>query len=284
MTGAHVVLSTVSRTVVVVWIAAGLLWSFSAREPVTPERVALTWNEPEPPPEAAPEPEPQEPPPSEPAAEPEPPPEVAPEPEPEPEPETKSPAPAPPIRAVAIDAADLDRGDPLLDGAGAFPPVESSYSEFGSFAAYAGAMEELGARFVVIRARKIVARIDVATGSMGPVGVSARFSPRARDYSGEPALSSAARSARARYGPRAEVMMLVPRSVDAALFGAIARELEQRGTAPSEVRRIQARYQRSPSGGVALRVDAGRHRDGSAVPLGLLFDLSQIVRRSSAGA
>ncbi len=282
----QVLLSGVSRGVVLVWIAVALLASTDAREPA-PERVArlepMRWEEPEEPP--APEPERETPPEErEDEREAEPPEESEPEPleEPPAAAEVREPTPDP-ARVVAVDARDASRGGPLLDGAGAFPPVESSYSDFGSFLAYARAMEDLGARFVVVRSQRIVGRIDVASGQTGPVGVSARFSPRARDYSGEPALAEAARSARARYGPRAEVMMLVPRAMDAALFGAIARELEQRGSAPGEVRRIQARYRRGPSGGVALHVDAGQRRDGSTLPLGLIFDLSKLAGHA-AGA
>ena len=58
-------------------------------------------------------------------------------------------------------------------------------------------------------------------------------------------------------------MMLVPRALDAGLFGGIARALEERGERHADYREIRGRYVRAVAGGVRLRVDAGLHRDGT---------------------
>lgn len=210
----------------------------------------------EPEPEAQPEPEPQ----ARPAAEP------RPEPPAEPRPE----------RALPVVASDLRSGDALLGG-GAFPVLSCSYDSFPSFRAYARAMSTLGARFVVVHQREIVGRVDVETGLVREAAGLAAFSPRARDYTGEPGLSFLARAMRERFGAAAVVMMLVPRSVDAGLFGSIARVLEERGERHEDYREIRGRYERA-GGGVRLRVESGLRRDGREVALDLLFDLSDIAR------
>ena len=77
-------------------------------------------------------------------------------------------------------------------------------------------------------------------------------------------------------------MMLVPRELDAGLFGGIARELSRRGESHVDFREITARYQRGPGGGVRLRVDAAVRLDGSRLGMDLLFDLTEIARLGSA--
>jgi hypothetical protein len=216
--------------------------------------------------------------------------EPAPEPEPEPEADAKpetppKPQPAPkseraseprPERATPVVAGDLRSGDALLGG-GAFPVLSCSYDSFPSFRAYARAMSALGARFVVVQQREIVGRVDVETGLVREAEGLASFSPRARDYTGEPGLSFLARAMRERFGAAAVVMMLVPRSVDAGLFGGIARVLAERGERHQDYREIRGRYERAGSG-LRLRVESGLRRDGREVALDLLFDLSDIAR------
>jgi hypothetical protein len=73
-------------------------------------------------------------------------------------------------------------------------------------------------------------------------------------------------------------MMLVPRRIDAALFGGIARALEARGRAPEAYREILARYERGPGGRLRLRVEKAITRDGREEPLPLLFDLQSLAR------
>jgi hypothetical protein len=227
--------------------------------------------------------------------------EEAPEPEPEPEPEPAPPEPEPvtetartepepepkpepadePLDAAAtpVVASDLGRGAELLGGGG-FPVLSCSYDSFPSFQAYARAMSSLGARFVVVHHREIVGSVDVETGLVRNASGLAAFSPRARDYTGEPGLAFLARAMRERFGAAAVVMMLVPRSLDAGLFGGIARVLAERGERHEDYSEIRGRYERAGRS-VRLRVESGRRKDGSEVGFDLLFDLADIA---SAGA
>jgi hypothetical protein len=214
------------------------------------------------------------PPPPELAPQPAPPPEEPPVREPKPSPASPSPS-APPARRVG--QAELVEGTALLDGAGEFPALSCSYEDFAGFRGYARAMAALGARLVVVRDREIVGAIDLETGAFGAASLGPGFSPRARDYTGEPGLASLARAARQRFGDRAVVMMLVPRVLDAGLFGGLARLLAERGERREGVREIRGRYERGPGGGVWLRVEAAVRSDGSAVRIDALFDLGQIA-------
>ena len=196
------------------------------------------------------------------------------------------PTPASATRAsaqnVEVGRADLREGAQLLEAGGSFPALSSSYEDFPSFRDYAQAMTELGARFVVVSRRKVVAAIDLASGAFGDVSLDAAFSPRARDYTGEPALAGVARRVREHFGDGAVVMMRVPRDLDAGLFGGIARVLSERGERHDAYREIRGRYEQAPGGGVRLRVDTGVLRDGAEVMLDLLFDLGEIARAGLA--
>jgi hypothetical protein len=185
--------------------------------------------------------------------------------EPQPEPET----------LTRVGAGDLSRGSELLGG-GDFPVLSCSYESFPTFLAYARAMASLGARFAIVRRREIVGSIDVATGAVSAPVFDSAFSPRARDYTGEPGLTALARRAREQFGAGAVVMMLVPRHFDAGLFGGISRVLAERGDRHDAYREIRGRYERA-AGGVRLRVDAAVRPDGSRVDLDLLFDLGAIA-------
>jgi hypothetical protein len=232
-------------------------------------------------------PVPEEPPPattarSEPPPAPEPPAPVEPV-EPEPAPPEPPAEPEPREAAVArVRAGDVSRGAALL-GSGDFPVLSCSYESFSSFAAYARAMASLGARFVVVRRREIVGSIDVETGAMGAPALGSVFSPRARDYTGEPGLSALARRARAHFGAGAVVMMLVPRALDAGLFGGISRVLAERGDRHDAYREIRGRYERA-AGGIRLRVDSAVRADGTRVDMDLLFDLGEIAGARGASA
>jgi hypothetical protein len=212
------------------------------------------------------------------------------EPPPAPEPpapvELVEPEPAPPEpreAAVArVRAGDVSRGAALL-GSGDFPVLSCSYESFPSFAAYARAMASHGARFVVVRRREIVGSVDIETGAMGAPALGSVFSPRARDYTGEPGLSDLARRARTRFGAGAVVMMLVPRSLDAGLFGGISRVLAERGDRHDAYREIRGRYERT-AGGIRLRVDSAVRADGTRVDMDLLFDLGEIAAARGAEA
>ena len=197
------------------------------------------------------------------------------------------PAPQPAVTsplAPARDSApvpqrsDFERGEALLDASGSFPILSARYDGLPSFSAYTRAMVERGARFVVVRRREILAEIDIESGAIRAGVPASTFSPRARDYSGEPGLARSARLARARFGSDAVVMMLVPRAFDAGLFGGIARALSGRGETHSGYRELEGRYERGAEGGLRLRVETGTHMDGTRRTLGLLFDLDAIAR------
>lgn len=213
-------------------------------------------------------------------------PEPAPTPVPEP-PARPEPAPErePPRReepeALRVEAADRVHGGTLLDGTGGFPALDFGYDDFPSFRAYARAMTRLGARFVVVRRRQIVGSVDLETGATSGFAGGA-FSPRARDYTGEPGLAPLARAARERFGERSVVMMLVPRRLDAGLFGGLARVLAERGEPHTGLREIRGRYERAADGGIRLRLEAAVRRDGRAVPLEAVFDLAQIAGATAA--
>ena len=257
------VLGLVCRLTVTLWIAVYLAWPV-ASQVVEPPPVPASFRV-HPVPEAPPaEPEP--------AAEPQatnvpPPPEVE-----------------PPLSVTPVGRAEISRGGALLDAGGAFPVISCSYEDFRSFRAYALAMESLGARFVVVRSREIVGGIEIASGAVGPARLDGAFSPRARDYTDEPELLELARAARSRFGREAVVMMLVPRSLDAGLFGGIARALSERGDRHLDYREIRGRYERTPGGGVQLRVDSAVRKNGEEVAVPLLFDLTQIARAGAAAA
>ena len=172
---------------------------------------------------------------------------------------------------------DLERGEALLAASGSFPILTARYDGLASFRAYAGVMLERGARFVVVRRREILAEIDIGSGAIREGAPRSAFSPRARDYTGEPGLARAVRIARARFGGDATVMMLVPRSLDAGLFGGIAHALERRGEAHASYRELEGRYERGADGRLRLRVESGTHRDGKRRALGLAFDLDAIL-------
>ena len=242
------VLGFACRCVVALWIAGALVWSSLAPLPATDEPSSQTARVQPRPERAASAPEP------------------------------KSTEPS----LVRVGRVDLRDGDKLLASGGSFPALSCSYDDFPSFREYARAMNDLGARFVVVSQRKVVAAIDIATGALRDAALDTPFSPRARDYAGEPALTELARRVRDRFGEGAAVMMLVPRDVDAGLFGGIARVLSRRGEHHDAYSEIRGRYERAPGGGVRLRVDTGVLRNGAQVALDLLFDLGDIARTGLA--
>ena len=195
----------------------------------------------------------------------------------EPAPRAPAPPPVPVAAPRAVSAADLAAGEVLLDGEGRFTVLSCSYRDFPSFREYARAMVELGARFVAVRQRRIVGTVDLEAGRWSDGAPAASFSPRARDYAGEPELQPVSRAARERYGAGASVMMLVPRSLDAGLFGGIDRALAERAHAARDLREIRGRYEPGASG-VRLRVEAAVRRDGSTLPVDLVFDLAPLAR------
>ena len=109
------------------------------------------------------------------------------------------------------------------------------------------------------------------------------YSPRARDYSDEPALRAPARQVRERFGEDAEIMLLVPRALDAGLFGGIARELHRGGDGPDAYRELEGRYERAPGGGLRFRLTSGVRMDGRRVPLQAVFDLEALAGEGARG-
>ena len=269
------------QTLVALWMVTALGWfAVRAESGVPLEPPALTARvvpRAEPPPPEAVQPEPPPEPVSEPSPEPppeDPPTEVA-------EGEETAPEEAPQPTHVA--SADLRRGGELLDGAGDFPVLSCAYDSFASFRDYAHAMVSLGAHFVVVRNRQILGGIDVENGHVTETSsLAGGYSPRARDYTDEPELAHLALAARARFGRGAVVMMLVPRSIDAGLFGGIARALVKRGESHEDYREIRGRYERSTDGRLRLRIDSGVRTDGAKAPLELLFDLGDIAHLGRA--
>jgi hypothetical protein len=79
-------------------------------------------------------------------------------------------------------------------------------------------------------------------------------------------------------------MMLVPRELDAGLFGGIARALTERGESTDLYQELRGSYVSDSEGGVRLRVEEGIRLDGSRAPLALLFDLRQIAATVRAAA
>jgi hypothetical protein len=192
----------------------------------------------------------------------------------EPEPSSD---PAEPDSGGVARAEDIARGESLLGGGGAFPPLQASYEALGSFAAYARAMHALGARFVVVENQRIVGEVDVAGEVIGAAMPAGRFSPRARDYSDEPALTATRRRVREHFGAGATLMMLVPRELDAALFGSVSRWLASRGESPEDYRELEARYARAADGSLRLHLDTGTRLDGTHRAFDLVFELGTLV-------
>jgi hypothetical protein len=201
---------------------------------------------------------------------------------PEPHP-AEEPAAARPAPVAEITAEDLDRGAALLSGAGRFPVISASYEGLDSFGRYAAAMTALGARFAVVQSRAIVAEIDLASGAIREASLDRPFSPRARDYSDEPALAEPARRVRERFGPEAEIMLLVPRSLDAGLFGGIARELAASGDGHAAYRELEGRYERGADGSLRFHLVSGLRMDGRRVALGAVFDLGALILKGARG-
>jgi len=187
-------------------------------------------------------------------------------------------APPPPRPLIG----DAPSGEAWLAGERPFPVLSAGYEAFRSFDSYARAMRELGARFVVVRGREIVGRADLDTGQLTRPGSLAGFSPRARNYAGESSMARVESAARKRFGGDSAIRMLVPRGLDAALFGGIARALEDLGDSPAHYSELKGRYEPAPDGSAWLRVESGTRRDGREVSLDLLFHLGQLARGASA--
>ena len=194
------------------------------------------------------------------------------EPQRAPEPEVEKTGPEP------VGEAGLALGRELLASGGAFPALNATYEDFGSFREYARSMLALGAHFVVVRDNRIVGAADIETATLSEFELGAAYSPIPRDYSHEPALARVGRAVREHHGLGARVKMLLPRDLDAGLFGGIAEALAARGEDPGGYTEIQGRYEPAGNGGVWFRVESGTRADGSEVPLSRVLDLSALAR------
>jgi len=195
-----------------------------------------------------------------------------------------SPTPGTESRPAPVTAAQLREGETLLAAAGSFPVLSCSYERFGGFFHYARAMHALGARFVVVRQRRIVGEWDLAERRLQTLTLAGAYSPRARDYSEEPALRDVTRSVREEFGTGAELMMVVPKALDAGLFGGIAQGLRERGDSHAGYRELRGRYERSAEGGVRIRIEQGLRDDGGVTPIELVFDLGEIAALAGPAA
>ena len=203
------------------------------------------------------------------------------EPEPEPVPEeAPAPPPAEPVaepEPMVADRYDAARGAASRPGERPFPAVSASYDDLGSFDRYARAMLDLGARFVVVRGMEVVGEVDIHTRRAGPVGALTGFSSRARNYTDEPALRPLSQVATEAFGEGASLRMIVPRRLDAALFGSLARAIESNGRSIDELREIRGRYRRAAGGGIAFATESVVASDGGVTPLRVTIDLSRIA-------
>jgi hypothetical protein len=254
---AEAAIRLLSHAVVTTWIASYLAWTAVSTEPELARAPV------------APVPEP-----------------AAAEPAPAPRPTQERDAGVPPVEAVRIGEAERDAGRALLAGEAELPALSSTYEDFPSFRSYAERMRALGARFVVVQHRRIVGGVDLASGGLFDLAFDSDggpdFSPIPRDYAQEPSLAPVAAAARRRHGPGAEIRMLVPRELDAALFGAVAALLDAEGGGAAGYREVRGRYEPGAGGGVRFLVESALRADGVRVPLRGLFELSAPDR--SAGS
>ena len=95
------------------------------------------------------------------------------------------------------------------------------------------------------------------------------------------ALRGLSLAVREKFGRGSRVKMLLPRDLDAGLFGGIALVLAARGEAPDAYSEIQGRYEPAADGKVWFRVETGTRSDGASVALPRLFDLSALAAGGS---
>jgi len=177
---------------------------------------------------------------------------------------------------VAPTQQTMARGEARLQQ-GAFPRLRATYARIG-FRAYRDAVLDLGGGFFLFdsNTRQPVAAVDPKTGELSDEVTLERLSRWPRDVTRH--LPVALERGRARYGPRASrVILLPPASVDAALLGALEDELTAQGIAPRELLRVDVAYELVAER-LHCRVLSVALRDGSEQPLALRIDLSGRTR------
>jgi hypothetical protein len=195
-------------------------------------------------------------------------------------PQTPAPAPQPsePAAIVVPSSDTLRRGTALME-AGSFPRLRATYDRIG-FADYRDAMLALGGRFYLFDAgkRRPVAEIEPRSGAIGGETVPARLSRWPRDVTRH--LPSALENGRGRYGDRVtRVVLLPPRSLDAALLGALDARMRDAELRAPDVLGVSVAYELR-GGRLHCAVLDVTLRDGRKRSLPLIVDLSRTGARS----
>jgi hypothetical protein len=185
-------------------------------------------------------------------------------------------APEPPV--VVPSASTQQRGSALME-AGIFPRLRATYDRIG-FADYRDAMVELGGRFYLFDASKRlpVAEIEPRSGAIRGESVPARLSRWPRDVTRH--LHAALENGRGRYGERVtRVVLLPPRSLDAALLGALDARIRETELRATDVLGVRVAWELR-SGRLHCSVLGVTLRDGRERSLPLVVDLSRTGARS----
>ena len=185
-------------------------------------------------------------------------------------------APEPPV--VVPSASTRQRGSKLME-AGIFPRLRATYDRIG-FADYRDAMVALGGRFYLFDASKRipVAEIEPRSGAIGGESVPARLSRWPRDVTRH--LHAALENGRGRYGERVtRVVLLPPRSLDAALLGALDARMSEAELRATDLLGVRVAYELR-GGRLHCSVLGVTLRDGRERSLPLVVDLSRTGERS----
>ena len=175
-------------------------------------------------------------------------------------------------------AQEVERGQELLEE-GAFPRLRATYARIG-FPAYRDSMVALGGRFFLfdLDRRQPVAEVDPRTGARLGEEMPGGLSRWPRDVTRH--LPFVLEGGREIYGERvSRVVLLPPAPLDAALLGALDREMRARGLDPAEAIRIDVAYELR-AGRLHCEVLGVALRSGRETPLPLVIDLSHTGVRS----
>jgi hypothetical protein len=179
---------------------------------------------------------------------------------------------------VVPSSATFQRGGELME-AGSFPRLRATYQRIG-FADYRDAMVALGGRFYLFDAskRRPVAEIEPRSGTVLGEAVPARLSRWPRDVTRH--LQPALENGRSRYGERVtRIVLLPPRSLDAALLGALDARMRAVELNAADVLGVSVAYELR-GGRLHCSVLGVTLRDGQERSLPLVVDLSRTGARS----